>query len=65
MSAPAPFDYRAHASGDVAISRGGRTVTVLRGDAARRFLMRVERADEAGRQREMQRATGNYKRANR
>lgn len=63
MTAVAPFAYRAHASGEVAISRGGRTVTVLRGDAARRFLARVERTDEAGRQREMARATGNYKRA--
>jgi len=65
LSAVAPFAYRVHASGEVAISRGGRTVTVLRGDAARRFLERVERADEAGRQREMARATGNYKRVNR
>ena len=65
MNGYVPFEYRAHASGDVAIARGGRTVTILRGDAARRFLQRVERADEAGRQREMQRATGNYKRANR
>ncbi len=65
MSAPEPFAYRERASGEVAISRGGRTVTVLRGDAARRFLARVALADEAGRQREMARATGHYKRANR
>lgn len=64
MSAPEPFSFHARASGEVAITRGGRMVTVLRGDAARRFLARVEGADEAARQREMARATGNYKREN-
>ena len=64
MSAPEPFAFRARASGEVAIARGGKTVTVLRGDAARRFLARVEGADEATRQREMARVTGNYKRGN-
>ena len=64
MSAADPFGFQARASGEVAITRGGKTVTVLRGDAARRFLARVEGADEAGRRREMARATGNYKRGN-
>ena len=64
MSAHDPFAYRPRASGEVAITRGGKEVTVLRGDAARRFLARVEGADEAKRQREMARATGNYKRGN-
>jgi len=64
VSASEPFAFRARASGEVAIARGGKTVTVLRGDAARRFLARVEGADEATRQREMARVTGNYKRGN-
>jgi len=64
LSAAEPFDFRTRASGEVAITRGGKTVTVLRGDAARRFLARVQGADEATRQREMARVTGNYKRGN-
>jgi hypothetical protein len=64
VSAPEPFAFHTRASGEVAITRGGRTVTVLRGDAARWFLARVEGADDTARQREMARATGNYKRGN-
>ena len=64
MSTAEPFAFHARASGEVAITRGGKTVTVLRGDVARRFLARVEAVDEATRQREMARATGNYKRGN-
>lgn len=38
------FTYRATAQGVVHISRGGREVVALRGDAAARFLARAERA---------------------
>jgi hypothetical protein len=64
VSAAEPFAFRTRASGEVAIVRGGKTVMVLRAEAARRFLARIEHADDATRQREMARATGNYKRGN-
>ncbi len=46
------------------ISRGGRVVTTLAGDAAKRFLVRAESADPDAVQRLMASATGNYKRGN-
>ena len=58
------FSYRATKAGDVAIARGGRVVTVLRGDAARRFLAAVAGATAAAAQQAMARATGNYRRGN-
>jgi hypothetical protein len=61
VSAPEPFAFRARASGEVAIARGGKTVTVCAAMRPGAFLARIERADEATRQREMARATGNYK----
>ena len=60
----ADFSWRATKDGRVRISRGGRVVTTLAGRSARRFLGRVEGADEAAAQLEMARATGNYKRGN-
>jgi hypothetical protein len=55
------FTFAARSSGDVAISRHGKVVTVLRGDAATRFLRRIESGDP---QQVMARATGNYRRGN-
>ena len=56
------FSYRERGDGSVAISHRGRVVTMLRRDAARRFLARAADADEEGRQQLMARATGNFKR---
>jgi hypothetical protein len=55
------FSYVTRSSGEVAISRHGKVVTVLRGDAAVRFLRKVESGDA---QQVMARATGNYRRGN-
>lgn len=59
-----PFVFRSTAAGEVRIERGGRVVTILRGDSAAAFLRAVSRADAAGGQRLMARATGNYRRGN-
>jgi len=58
------FSFRATKAGDVAIARAGRVVTVLRGAAARRFLVTVAGATTAAAQQAMARATGNYRRGN-
>jgi hypothetical protein len=48
----------------VHITHRARPATVLRHAAAERFLARVAALDEAGAQRLMARATGNFKRGN-
>lgn len=58
------FSFRPAKGGDVAILRNGYTVTVLRGDAARRFLAEIGDASLPTQQQLMARATGNYKRGN-
>lgn len=58
------FTYRTTAQGAVHILRAGREVTVLRGDAAARFLARASNATPEAIQRLCARATGNYKRGN-
>jgi hypothetical protein len=58
------FSWRAGKDGVVRISRAGRVVTALRGEAARRFISRVEAADPEAAQQLMARATGNYRRGN-
>lgn len=58
------FAWRPAKDGGVAIARGGRVVTVLRGAAARDFLGAVQRAAPAAAQQLMARATGNYRRGN-
>jgi hypothetical protein len=58
------FSWRATKDGRVRISRGARVVRTLAGDSARRFLSRIEGADEAAAALEMARVTGNYKRGN-
>jgi hypothetical protein len=49
---------------EVHISHRGRPATVLRREAAARFVDRVERLDEAAAQQLMARVTGNFKRGN-
>jgi hypothetical protein len=55
------FSFRVRKSGEVAIARNGKVVTVLRGPAANRFLRQVDADDP---QLAMARVTGNYKRGN-
>ncbi|WP_460406496.1 hypothetical protein [Actinophytocola sediminis] len=59
-----PFDWRTTKDGQVLISRGGRTVTTVRGRAAAALLARLDRADDDSAQQLLARATGNYKRGN-
>lgn len=58
------FSYSATRQGAVHISRRGREVTILRGDAAARFLARAEGATFEAIQQLCARVTGNYKRGN-
>jgi hypothetical protein len=58
------FAFRTSADGAVSIRFHGRSVTVLRGTAAARFLTRVAATDAAGAQLEMAKATGNFRRGN-
>jgi hypothetical protein len=58
------FSYGARKSGSVAISWRGRTVAILTGSAARRFLDRTRDASPSEAQLEMARVTGNFKRGN-
>ena len=55
------FSYTVRKSGDVVISRHGVEVTTLRGDAVRKFMIRVTTRDP---QQVMARYTGDYKRGN-
>ncbi|PSL57163.1 hypothetical protein B0I31_102141 [Saccharothrix carnea] len=59
-----PFDWRVTKDGQVLVSRGGRTVTTVRGPAAAKLLGGLERADAGGAQQLLARVTGNYKRGN-
>ena len=55
------FDHHVVADGSIRITRGGRVVTVLRGEAARRLADRLTDADPATVQLELARATGHYR----
>lgn len=55
------FAYTERKSGEIVITRSGKTVTVLRGAAAKRFKSSLDRVDP---QEAMARVTGNYKRGN-
>lgn len=59
-----PFDYRETKAGELMISRGGRVVVTLGGKRAASVLTSLERADEAGQQLVLAKATGNYKHGN-
>jgi hypothetical protein len=58
------FTFRRTKAGAIAIVRGGRTVTVLRGTAAHDFAAEIGALSLAEAQQVMARATGNYKRGN-
>jgi len=58
------FSYRTTADGRVFISWRGRQATTLKGGKADAFLRRIDGLDEEGRQLEMARVTGNFKRGN-
>ena len=60
MPPPTGFEYVVR-GGDVVIMHRGRTAATLRGQAAQRFLAKLEQGDP---QHVMARATGNYKRGN-
>lgn len=60
MPGPEGFDYVVR-GGEVVITHHGRRATVLRGDAAARFLDDVVDGDD---QELMARVTGNYRRGN-
>lgn len=61
MPAPTGFTFETRESGEVVIRHHGRIATVLRGQAADRFLADSESVDLQAR---MARLTGNYKRGN-
>lgn len=56
-----PFDYRETKAGELMISRGGRVVVTLGGKRAAAVLKSLEKADTAGAQLVLAKATGNYK----
>jgi len=56
-----PFDWRATKNGQVHVSRGGRTVTVLRGRSAAALLAKLDGADDESAQQLLARATGHYR----
>jgi hypothetical protein len=58
------FSYRATLQGAVQISREGREVVTLRGEAAARFLGKAQGASPEALQQLCARVTGNYKRGN-
>ena len=60
----APFHFRATASGQVRIDYDNRTVTVLAGKQAGKFLKKAEQLDAAGQQLLMAKATGHFKHGN-
>ncbi len=60
-----PFDHRVTKSGEVMISRGGRTVMTVGGRAAAKLLRALEiAATDTEQQLVLAKATGNYKRGN-
>lgn len=58
------FSFHVTKAAEVAIRRGGRPVTVLRGTKAREFIAEIRGLTDASRQQVMARVTGNYKRGN-
>jgi hypothetical protein len=59
-----PFDWQVTKSGQLLVSRGGRVVTTVRGQAAAKLQARLEQAAGDQAQHLLARATGNYKRGN-
>ena len=59
-----PFSYHKSKDGRVFISWRGQQAVVLKGGKAASFLSRAETLDAPGKQLEMARTTGNFKRGN-
>lgn len=59
-----PFDWRTTGSDTVLVSRGGRHVVTVGGEAGRRLAARLVDASPELAQQLLARATGNYKRGN-
>lgn len=63
-----PFDWRTTKDGRVFVSRGGRQVTVVGGEKARKLIVALDTAQARGdgdaAQQLLARVTGNYKRGN-
>lgn len=64
MSETTAFEWRMRGSGELAILRAGRVVTLVRGEAAARLAERLTASNAATVQRLLARATGNYRRGN-
>ena len=58
------FSFTARKGGVVVIQHHGKLAATLRGDPAQAFLADMDGLDPPGRQQEMARLTGNYKRGN-
>jgi hypothetical protein len=61
---PTGFTWSARKDGEIAISRDGRVVTVVRGSSAQRLAVRLVDATPDEIQHRLARATGNYRRGN-
>lgn len=64
MPEAAEFEWRSRGDAELTVSRAGRVVTVLRGEAAAKLAARLSASDAATVQRLLARATGNYRRGN-
>jgi len=59
-----PFNWQLTKNGQLLVSRAGRVVTTIRGQAAAKLQARLDQATEEQAQHLLARATGNYKRGN-
>ncbi|HZU86096.1 MAG TPA: hypothetical protein VFF78_01355 [Anaerolineaceae bacterium] len=59
-----PFDYQITKERSVFISWHGKRVTILKGQAAEKFIAAIEHADAQSAQLLMARATGHFKHGN-
>ena len=59
-----PFAYRATKDGKVFIHWHGRQITILKGEAAKKFITAVEQAEDQQAQLLMARVTGHFKHGN-
>lgn len=64
MPPPTSFTWSARKNGELAISRDGEVVTMIRGRVAERLTDRLESATVHEAQHLLARATGNYRRGN-
>jgi hypothetical protein len=59
-----PFEWQVTKAGSVLVSRGGRQVVTVGGQAAAKLAAQLEHASDARAQQLLARVTGNYKRGN-